>query len=270
VPVQKLPILLTPDKSFLATNQRNQQVAWRNLERWASVIQIAYGGASGYASLTGPGQTATPGDLTQAGGFTVTAPSTSTMGIVLTDNSSNGIRLRSMGTGNIQLFTGNNVIVNPGGGIQLNAGSPIFGGTLTTGRIVVGCSERLDLSGDTGLRLMSQVGGAHATASGIVIQSGVNSGGYVVQNAAVTIVGLETVQLVYGFNTASGANTAANNVQIHNGSDGSNATVHLFVHGGSPAGVITPAGKGDICFDTGTPGLWISTDGTTWTMYTLP
>lgn len=39
-------------------------------------LHVATGGGGGYASLTGPGQTVTPGDLTQAGGFTVNDPGT--------------------------------------------------------------------------------------------------------------------------------------------------------------------------------------------------
>jgi hypothetical protein len=45
------------------------------------------GGSGGYASLTGAGETATPGDLTQAGGFTVN------------DTAGDGIELESTGGG---------------------------------------------------------------------------------------------------------------------------------------------------------------------------
>ena len=38
---------------------------------WTVAAQVTGGGGTGYASLTGPGQTVTPGALTQAGEFTV-------------------------------------------------------------------------------------------------------------------------------------------------------------------------------------------------------
>lgn len=54
--------------------------AFRQIELWANRQQATV--SAGYASLTGPGQTVTPGDLTQAGGFTVN----STTSIQLNDN----------------------------------------------------------------------------------------------------------------------------------------------------------------------------------------
>lgn len=44
--------------------------SFQQIERW-SLTLTGGGGGGGYASLTGPGQTTTPGDLTQAGGFFV-------------------------------------------------------------------------------------------------------------------------------------------------------------------------------------------------------
>jgi len=42
-------------------------------------LHVATGGGSAYASLQGPGQTTTPGNLTQLGGFTVDASSTNVL-----------------------------------------------------------------------------------------------------------------------------------------------------------------------------------------------
>ena len=58
--------------------------------KWAVV-----GGGGGYDSLTGAGESATPGDLTQAGGFTVNEAGTT--GINLNDSGSGGINLVDSG-----------------------------------------------------------------------------------------------------------------------------------------------------------------------------
>jgi hypothetical protein len=44
---------------------------------WTVAAQVTGGSAGGYASLTGPGQTATPGELTQAGSLVVNGSSAS-------------------------------------------------------------------------------------------------------------------------------------------------------------------------------------------------
>jgi hypothetical protein len=104
---QSLPILFIPDKQKTARDPSDLPVAFRTIERWANQITLATGiteitsvdgtvtitnptgptvdlhvtpgggGGAPYASLTGPGYTTTPGNLTQAGGFIVNAAANS-------------------------------------------------------------------------------------------------------------------------------------------------------------------------------------------------
>lgn len=75
-----MTILYIPDKESSVNDPTRLPVAFKTIERWANSLQ-----SSGYASLTGPGQTTTPGALTQAGGFTVQSPSGGS-GILLQTN----------------------------------------------------------------------------------------------------------------------------------------------------------------------------------------
>ncbi len=80
-------------------------------------------GGGGYASLTGAGQTVTPGDLAQAGGFSVVAPVGDTVGISLVDNSGvAGVLLEAANGGGMQINNsgGGGMIVNSDGGIIVN------------------------------------------------------------------------------------------------------------------------------------------------------
>ena len=94
------------------------------------VTITATGGGGGYASLTGAGETGTPGDLDQEGGFTVNeAGSTGinlndsgTGGINLTDTGANGVNL-SAPTGGVYLTAS-----GAGGGIYLQGGDTAGGG----------------------------------------------------------------------------------------------------------------------------------------------
>jgi len=80
------------------------------------VTVAASGGSGGYASLTGPGEGSTPGDLTQAGGFTVN----DTQGHGVTVNSNHGnvavytntgyINLDAIGSGNIGFLTSSGTV----------------------------------------------------------------------------------------------------------------------------------------------------------------
>ncbi len=65
--LNNLKTLLIPRKGSNKVDDLDTN--WRAIERWAQKV----GGF--YASLTGPGETTTPGALTQEGGFTVTAGS---------------------------------------------------------------------------------------------------------------------------------------------------------------------------------------------------
>ena len=58
-------------------------------------LSVASG--SGYASLTGTGKTATPGDLTQAGGLTLNIPAGDAMAFKVEDLSGNGAVIDSTG-----------------------------------------------------------------------------------------------------------------------------------------------------------------------------
>src|ERR1700733_11234639 len=60
-----------------------------------AVIDTGGGGGGVYASLTGAGETTTPGDLTQAGGFTVNEAGST--GIVLSDAGSGGVTINDSG-----------------------------------------------------------------------------------------------------------------------------------------------------------------------------
>ena len=89
---------------------------------WQNVV-VGPGGepvGGGYVSLTGPGQTATPGDLTQEGGFTVNVSSSagvnvnatgplaavqvsSEAGILIFDTSSSGVQIEEFGSGQFSI-----------------------------------------------------------------------------------------------------------------------------------------------------------------------
>lgn len=86
----------------------------------------------GYASLTGPGQTATPGDLTQQGGLTVDdngdgVTLNTSGGVAVNDSSSSGgFYVTATGTGGITLLSAYGVLIanngNPGDGfIQISS-----------------------------------------------------------------------------------------------------------------------------------------------------
>lgn len=67
--------LFIPRKTQKPVQQPDYGVDMRAIEAWAialvNYVDSIAGGGSAYASLTGPGQTVTPGALTQAGPFTV-------------------------------------------------------------------------------------------------------------------------------------------------------------------------------------------------------
>lgn len=85
------------------------------------------GGGGGYDSLTGAGESASPGDLTQAGGFQVISPSGTSLGVALSDDSSSGIALVETSTGGILIIdegSGGVTVESSGsGGIQIQDSS---------------------------------------------------------------------------------------------------------------------------------------------------
>lgn len=88
---------------------------------WQSVITPAGGGSfGGYASLTGPGETATPGDLTQLGGLSVEVPPTSGTGLSLQNQAPIELVIQDIGGGGLVIDegggTGGITIIDHGGG----------------------------------------------------------------------------------------------------------------------------------------------------------
>lgn len=92
-PVKKLFI---PNKNMPAFSPYRYGTDMRAIENYVNNLAAPTPGA-GYASLTGAGETVTPGDLTQAGGFTIN------------DTAPDGIFLFSTGGsgGQIQMFAAN-------------------------------------------------------------------------------------------------------------------------------------------------------------------
>lgn len=99
-------------------------------------VVVGPGGASvgGYASLTGPGETATPGDLDQEGGFTVNDSGTGINlnspvgggGITLDEHSGAGINLNApISSSAISIQTGGPLLLVGGlrGGVEINCSS---------------------------------------------------------------------------------------------------------------------------------------------------
>lgn len=71
------------------------------IQRWVNAMA-----AGGYASLTGPGETQTPGDLTQAGGLAVNAPVGSVFALSI--GSSGNTYAHIADTGTSYIFTNTN------------------------------------------------------------------------------------------------------------------------------------------------------------------
>lgn len=88
---------------------------------WQRVI-VGPGGSvvGGFASLTGPGETATPGDLTQAGGFDVQVPAGDAIGFNVTVLANVVSQILQAGGGALQ------VIESAGAGIEIESTSGIL------------------------------------------------------------------------------------------------------------------------------------------------
>lgn len=92
----------------------------------AQPIQVDASGhiltTGGYASLTGAGQSTTPGELDQSGAFTVTTHPGDTVGIQLIDGGSGGILLETTGTGEIEITDsrGNDIVITSTDVISMN------------------------------------------------------------------------------------------------------------------------------------------------------
>lgn len=121
--LENLKRLLIPRKN--STKQRDLDTNWRTIERWANALQT--GGGGGYASLTGPGQTVTPGALTQAGDFEVDGALTANG-----DFNQSGTSMSMSDTGTMTFSSGFNAtftVVNTTSTLTITCGS---GGTQTT------------------------------------------------------------------------------------------------------------------------------------------
>jgi len=266
---QSLPILFIPDKQKTATDPSDLPIAFRTIERWANHItlqtgitqitsvdgsvtitnptgpttdlHVAAGGGAAYASLTGPGYTTTPGDLTQAGGFTVNNPSGgSAMGIQLINNTtaSNMQLINYGGQLNIQNHGNNGMNISDLG---------------TQGLYISGVAAATP--GDPGATLPTSV--RMYGSYGVLIES------------------YSGQPNVFPGNNFDGCLTLySNHGQPIRFMQGATASyVNFWVQPAAPTGNINGR-KGDICFDTGTPGIWMcvaaGTGSGSWTMYTLP
>jgi hypothetical protein len=124
--------LFIPNKQTMGTYVASKYgIDMRAIERWCNSL-IARIASGIYASLTGPGETTTPGTLSQAGALQVTQPSGGTARIELIDNGSGGI-----------LIEGN----APGFGVQITSTDIV---ALTSGGSSI---EILDATGDIELHL---------------------------------------------------------------------------------------------------------------------
>lgn len=124
--------------------QTNLQV----IQRWVNTLS-----SGGYASLTGPGQTATPGELDQAGAFTVTTPVSDTTGIYLTDQGTGGIGIETAsGTLGLDTTTGSLGFKVLGGSGDINLTNDGTGSVLIsafTGIMSLGGSGGIEVTDDS-------------------------------------------------------------------------------------------------------------------------
>lgn len=124
------------------------------------------GAATGYASLTGPGETATPGDLTQAGGFTVDdtagdgitllmSGATSHNILTIAQEGLGGIEIFDTGGGGILMESTGQIALTPQGEILLTSETSAIditaNGTLTlangaVGQLIINNSGALSMS----------------------------------------------------------------------------------------------------------------------------
>jgi len=263
---QSLPILFVPDKQKTAQQPSDLPTAFRTIERWANRISlqsgiqqitsvdgsvtvtnptgpvvdlhVAGGGGGLYASLTGPGETVTPGDLTQAGGLYVNSPSGTNGFAVQAQAGSFGIRLI-------------NYVVNTPIALadHATATAQASGVNLTSD------NNAIYLAGGTSTQVTSPHGVMIASGwTGGPSPTAVPDGLYMTSHTwASTVVAAPSTGY---FSVTSGTNT-----------------VYFYVYSGNPNTHVMAANTGAVCFDVFTPGIWLCTAGpsaTNWTMYTLP
>jgi hypothetical protein len=174
--------LYLSDKMKTVTDSSRLPVVFREIERWADMIitnitssdgtvtitnpsgptvdlSASGGGGGVYASLTGPGETTSPGSLTQHGGFFVT------------DSTGTGITLASNGPVEVE-STGNVLTLFGGTGAVLTSSSTFA--TPTNSTTVHGDSVLILDSGNSEFRLQNANINVHAS---IFIYGGSNPNG---------------------------------------------------------------------------------------------
>lgn len=179
--------LLIPRKTAKAppdpVTYQNYAVDMHAIEVWAAQLPAAFsGGTTFYASLTGPGETVSPGNLTQAGGFAVVAGGQNiTLGTnatatvdadVFNVNVTSSANVSST-AGTFNVATGGGAIINGGAG-----GAVLEDGAGAGVNIDGAGNATVTTSNPGGIVTISTTGGG---GSGIILHSGAVTVG---QNAA--------------------------------------------------------------------------------------
>jgi len=147
------------------------QAIFLAIVNWCNaLVAPSTGAAAFYASLTGAGETATPGDLTQQGGFTVN-DNKSAAGIVLQDtgtSSSPGITVEATGNGNINITASGGDIIEKAlsANIELYALDASVVATNIQLETPVGGILSLQVSNASPLAFYGFVGAAQQTVTG--------------------------------------------------------------------------------------------------------
>lgn len=131
---------------------------------WTEAVTIPGSSSAGPASLSGAGETATPGDLTQAGGFTVNETTgtmglqsttiagvniddTSSTGVTITEHSSGDVVIQAEGNpGSVQILSSGShglILSSTGGGatLQCSGGPNLVVAQLGIGDLIVECTS---------------------------------------------------------------------------------------------------------------------------------
>lgn len=139
---------------------------------WERVVVGAGGtpiGGGGYKSLTGAGQTASPGDLSQNGGFSAVAGAASSTGIFFEDVSGNGFSVDiASGAGGVTMND-----FGPGGTLIADLGG---GGLAVRNNVTASSPSSLLLEGTTlgGVQILADPTGPPAGFLGVQVLSPVN------------------------------------------------------------------------------------------------
>lgn len=153
------PRLFIPNKQRTTVDPKELPVAFRTIERWVDQISVPTGGGGGgYASLTGPGQTTTPGMLIQAGGFQI---NDNTPGDGIFMNTTGGIFIKDTQTGGIYIDeqgppdSGAFLRLSSTGEMHINNGNSVsYAGSTTSGMYIL--NTGWGNSGSDGLYITNQ------------------------------------------------------------------------------------------------------------------